>query len=223
MPRSLVFDDAEIDRALDTVVPHKFANSGQICVSPTRFYVQEGVYDQFVAGFVERAKAVTVGDGLLDENRMGPMANPRRPEAIESFVADAVSHGAKVLTGGHRKGNEGFFFEPTVLSQVPNSARIMNEEPFGPVAIMTPFSRPDDVYEEANRLPYGLAAYAGPPPPSARSRSDARVEAGMVNINVPGGGGVDMPFGGIKESGHGKEDGAEGLEACLITKTIAQG
>jgi succinate-semialdehyde dehydrogenase/glutarate-semialdehyde dehydrogenase len=219
----LVFDDAEIERALDTVVPHKFANSGQICVSPTRFYVQEGVYDRFVAGFVERAKAVAVGDGLVDAHRMGPMANPRRPEAIEQFVADAVSHGAKVLTGGHRKGNEGFFFEPTVLTEVPNSARIMNEEPFGPVAMLTPFRHADDAYEQANRLPYGLAAYAWTSSAKRALEIGARVEAGMVNINVPGGGGVDMPFGGIRESGHGKEDGAEGLEACLITKTIAQG
>ena len=128
--------------------------------SPTRFLVQEPVYQQFVDKFVTAAKALKVGDGLKEDTRMGPLAHSRRLDAIEAFVADAVAKGAKVETGGRRIGNKGYFFEPTVLTDVPREARIMNEEPFGPLAIVNSFDSFDEVVGEANRLPYGLAAYA---------------------------------------------------------------
>ena len=217
----IVFDDADLEQALTVMVGHKHRNAGQVCVSPTRFYVQEGVYDRFVKGFAERAGALTVGDGLVESNKMGPMANPRRLDAMDALIGDAVKAGATLRTGGERIGNEGFFWKPTVLSDVPTAARIMNEEPFGPVALMTPFKTFDDAVEQANRLPFGLAAYAWTQ--SARQSmliSDA-VEAGMVAVNNNAIAAADAPFGGVKESGHGSEDGPEGVEACQVIKMVS--
>lgn len=218
----IVFDDADIDRTVEMLATAKIRNTGQVCVSPTRFYVQEGIYDRFTTAFTERTRKVNVGDGLLDTSHMGPMANPRRPAAIEKFVEDARSHGAKVHTGGERHGKEGLFFQPTVLSNVPLHAKIMNEEPFGPVAVITPFKTFDDAVEQANRLPYGLAAYAFTESAKRAMLISDAVESGMVGINVVAMAAADAPFGGVKESGFGSEDGPEGLAACLVTKTIHQ-
>jgi succinate-semialdehyde dehydrogenase / glutarate-semialdehyde dehydrogenase len=218
----VVFDDADLDQTLNIIAPHKYRNAGQVCVSPTRFYVQEPIYRKFVAGFTERAKALPVGDGLIETNRMGPMANPRRLDAMEAFIADARKHGAKLETGGERIGNRGYFWQPTVLSDVPRSARIMNDEPFGPVAVMSPFKGFDDVVEEANRLPYGLAAYAFTQSAKRSMMISDALESGMVGVNTVAIAGADSPFGGIKESGHGSEDGPEGVEACQVIKVIAQ-
>ena len=218
----IVFDDADLNRTVEILATAKFRNSGQVCVSPTRFYVQEGLYDRFVAAFTERVRKVNVGDGLLDTSNMGPMANPRRPAAIASFIEDATAHGAKVHTGGERQGKEGLFFQPTVISNVPLKARIMNEEPFGPVAIMTPFATFDEAVEQANRLPYGLAAYAFTESAKRALLIGDAIEAGMVAINAATVAGADSPFSGVKESGFGSEDGPEGLAACLVTKAIHQ-
>jgi succinate-semialdehyde dehydrogenase/glutarate-semialdehyde dehydrogenase len=221
----LVFDDADLDRTLDLIVPHKFRNSGQVCVSPTRFYVQEGIYDRFAKAFVERAEKLKVGDGLVAESNMGPMANHRRPEAIEAFVEDAVKVGARLALGGERGGGTsdgGFFFRPTVLKDVPLEARVMNEEPFGPIALMRSFKTFDEAIEQANRLPYGLAAYCFTENGRRALLLGDAIESGMVGINTVGIGGADSPFGGVKDSGHGSEDGPEGLEACLVTKAIHQ-
>jgi succinate-semialdehyde dehydrogenase/glutarate-semialdehyde dehydrogenase len=218
----IVFDDADLSRSVEILAAAKFRNSGQVCVSPTRFYVQEGIYDKFVAAFTERVRKVNVGDGLLDTSNMGPMANPRRPAAIASFIEDATSHGAKIHTGGERQGKEGLFFQPTVIADVPLKARIMNEEPFGPVAIMTPFATFDAAVEQANRLPYGLAAYAFTESAKRALLIGDAIEAGMVAINAATVAGADSPFGGVKESGFGSEDGPEGLAACLVTKAIHQ-
>jgi succinate-semialdehyde dehydrogenase/glutarate-semialdehyde dehydrogenase len=216
----LVFADADLQRALDTVVASKYRNAGQVCVSPTRFIVEEPVFDAFVEGFVSRAAAIRVGNGLEEGVQMGPMANARRPEAMERLIGDAVARGAKLHTGGQRIGNAGFFFAPTVLSDVPLDAEIMNEEPFGPVALINRHANADAMIAEANRLPYGLAAYAWTEGHANRARVAAEVEAGMLGINTTMIGGSDSPFGGIKWSGHGHEDGPEGLMACLVTKTI---
>src|SRR5581483_2166059 len=178
----IVFDDADLQRAVEVLAMAKFRNSGQVCVSPTRFYVQEGIYDKFVAAFTERVRKVNVGDGLLETSNMGPMANPRRPAAIEKLIEDATAHGGKVHTGGERHGKEGWFFQPTVISNVPVKARIMNEEPFGPVAIMTPFATFEDAVEQANRLPYGLAAYAFTESAKRAMLIGDAIEAGMVAI-----------------------------------------
>lgn len=219
----LVFDDADLNRALDTVVAHKFRNAGQVCVSPTRFIVQEDVYERFRDGFVARARAIRVGDGLTPDSQMGPMANARRPEAMERLIGDARARGGQVLTGGERIGNRGFFFAPTVLAEVPEDAAIMQEEPFGPVAIVNPYRDEAAMIAEANRLPYGLAAYAWTEGARRRQRVGAALEAGMVGINTATIGGADSPFGGVKWSGHGAEDGPEGLLACMVTKAVHEG
>ncbi len=218
----IVFDDADLGRTVELLAAAKCRNAGQVCVSPTRFYVQQGIYDRFVAAFTERVRKVNVGDGLLETSQMGPMANPRRPAAMERFIADAVSCGARLRTGGERQGKEGFFWQPTVLSEVPASARIMNEEPFGPVAVLTPFATFDEAVEQANRLPYGLAAYTFTESAKRAMLIGDAIEAGMVGINTVGMAAADSPFGGVKESGHGAEDGPEGLAACLVTKAIHQ-
>ena len=216
----LVFDDVDVDTVLNTMAPGKYRNAGQVCVSPTRFIVKEDVFDRFRDGFIERAKTIKVGNGLDPESQMGPMANPRRPDAMERLIGDAVSRGGKLGTGGERIGNQGFFYAPTVLSEVPLDADIMNEEPFGPVAILNPFGSDDDMIAEANRLPYGLAAYAWTNDPKRRMRLARDIETGMLGINTNMIGGADAPFGGVKWSGHGHEDGPEGLHACLVTKAI---
>ena len=219
----LVFGDVDIDRVLDTVVPHKLRNAGQVCVSPTRFLVEDSVFDRFAAGFAERAGAWRVGNGLDPATQMGPMANARRPEAMERLVADATAAGAHLLTGGARLGNQGYFFAPTVLAHVPTTAAIMNEEPFGPVAIVNPLPDEAAMIAEANRLPYGLAAYAWTEDARRQRRLGAEIEAGMVGINTTMIAAADSPFGGVKWSGHGAEDGPEGLHACLVTKTVHEG
>ena len=152
---------------------------------------------------------------------MGPLAHARRLPAVQGIIDEALKHGARVLAGGKRLARKGYFFEPTVLADVPNGARIMNEEPFGPVAILNPFSDFEDVLAEANRLPYGLAAFAFTSNAQRVKLLGERIEAGMIGLNsfqisVP-----ESPFGGVKESGHGSEEGIEGLEACLVTKFIS--
>jgi succinate-semialdehyde dehydrogenase/glutarate-semialdehyde dehydrogenase len=221
----LIFDDADLDRTLDMLVSAKFRNAGQVCVSPTRFYVQEGVYDRFAQGFSERTSKLTVGDPLDPRTVMGPMANPRRPDAIGALVDDALLSGARTLTGGKRGGghnDRGFFFRPTVLADVPVDARVMNEEPFGPLAVLRPFRTMDEAIEQANRLPFGLAAYCFTENARRALLLGDAIESGMIGINTVAIGGADSPFGGVKHSGHGSEDGPEGLEACLVTKAIHQ-
>lgn len=219
----LVFDDVDVDKVLDTMVGHKYRNAGQVCVSPTRFIVQENVFEKFRSGFAERAKAIKVGNGLDEGVQMGPMANPRRPEAMEHLIGGAVSDGAKLLAGGERIGNQGFFFAPSVLSDVPLTSEIMNEEPFGPVALINAYGTPDEMIAEANRLPYGLAGYSWTNDVKMQRRLAREVEVGMLGINSVMIGGADSPFGGVKWSGHGHEDGPEGLHACLVAKAVHEG
>ncbi|MDT0507109.1 NAD-dependent succinate-semialdehyde dehydrogenase [Novosphingobium sp. MMS21-SN21R] len=219
----LVFADADIERTLDTVVPHKYRNAGQVCVSPTRFIVEESVFERFRDGFVERAKAIKVGNGLDAGSQMGPMANARRPEAMDRLIGDATTRGAKLHTGGQRVGNAGYFYAPTVLSEIPLDALIMNEEPFGPVALLNRFSGEEAMIAEANRLPYGLAAYAWTENAARQKRLAREIETGMLGLNTTMIGGSDSPFGGVKWSGHGAEDGPEGLMACLVTKAVHEG
>jgi succinate-semialdehyde dehydrogenase / glutarate-semialdehyde dehydrogenase len=219
----LVFADSDIDRVLDTVVPHKYRNSGQVCVSPTRFIVEEPVFEAFRDGFAERARRIAVGNGLDEGTQMGPMANPRRPEAMERLIGDATARGARLHCGGEKIGNQGYFYAPSVLSEVPLDAEIMNEEPFGPVALINPFGGEEAMVAEANRLPYGLAAYAWTAGSARQKRLGRQLEAGMVGINTTMIGGADAPFGGVKWSGHGSEDGPEGLLACMVTKAVHEG
>jgi succinate-semialdehyde dehydrogenase/glutarate-semialdehyde dehydrogenase len=217
----LIFDDCDLEKTLDMVVTQKFRNAGQVCVSPTRFYVQRGIYDAFVKGFAERTAKVKIGNGLDDGTRMGPLANARRPDAIEALVKDAKSKGARVLAGGER-GDSGFFFQPTLLADVPNEANIMNDEPFGPVAVSRSFDTFEEVIEQANRLPFGLAAFAFTENGRRANLIGDLVESGMVGINTFAISGADTPFGGVKDSGFGSEGGKEGLESYQVVKAIHQ-
>jgi succinate-semialdehyde dehydrogenase/glutarate-semialdehyde dehydrogenase len=219
---AIVFDDADVDAAAKILSANKYRNAGQVCISPTRFLVQEKVYPAFLDKFVAATKAVKVGDGLDKDTRMGPLAHARRIDWMEQLVADAVQKGAKIETGGKRIGNKGFFFEPTVMTDVPKTARIMNEEPFGPLAPITPFKDFDEVVEEANRLPYGLAAYAYTRSAKTAAAIGAAIESGMVSINHHGLALPETPFGGVKDSGYGSEGGSEAIEAYLNTKFISQ-
>lgn len=219
----LIFADADLEAALDTMAANAYRNAGQVCVSPTRFLIEERVFERFRDGFVERAKAIKVGSGFDADSAMGPMASARGLERMEQMIGDAREHGAQVLAGGERIGNRGFFHQPTVLSEVPASAEIMNEEPFGPVALLNPMTGEDAMITEANRLPYGLAAYAWTKDPMRRRRLAAEVEAGMLAIDTGSVSAADAPFGGIKWSGYGSEDGREGVMACFVPKTVHEG
>ena len=217
----LIFDDCDLEKTLDMVVPQKFRNAGQVCVSPTRFYVQRGIYDAFLKGFAERTAKVKVGNGLEPDSKMGPLANSRRTESVGALIEDAKAKGARLLAGGE-KGESGFFFQPTLLADVPNEARIMNDEPFGPVAVSRPFDTFEEVIGEANRLPYGLAAFAFTENGRRANLIGDLVESGMVGINTFAISVADAPFGGVKDSGFGSEGGKEGLESYQVVKAIHQ-
>ncbi len=219
---AIVFGDADVGIAVKLLAGAKFRNAGQVCIAPTRFIVHDSIYDRFVDDFVAAAEKIKVGDGLSDGVKMGPLANSRRVEAMETLTADATAKGAKLRTGGERIGNRGNFFRPTVLTDVPLSARMMTEEPFGPVAAINRFSDYDSAVKEANRLPYGLASYAYTK--SAKTISDLGrdIESGMLSVNHHGLGLPEVPFGGIKDSGYGSEGGSEAVEAYLNTKVVSQ-
>jgi len=218
----VVFADADPEKSADTIAGFKYRNSGQVCISPTRFYVQEQVYDRFLARFTEYAKGLKLGDGLEKGVTMGPLANARRIDAMESFVRDAKDRGGKIATGGERHGNQGYFFEPTVITDVPDDSKIMTQEPFGPLAPVVRFKTLDEVVERANSLPYGLAAYAFTGSAHTANLIGDALQSGMVGVNSIAVSTPETPFGGIKESGYGSEGGLEGLQAYLNTKFISQ-
>ena len=217
----LIFDDVDTQSVAKLTAAMKWRNAGQVCISPTRFFVHEKVYDKFVSEFTDIAKGMKVGDGLDPATTMGPLANPRRINAMQTLIQDAQEKGSKVQTGGKRIGNQGNFFEPTVLTDVPNSARIMNEEPFGPVAVMLRFKDTDEMLTEANRLPFGLASYVFTHNAKTATKAADALEAGMVSINHHGIALPETPFGGIKDSGFGHEGGIEGLTAYMQSKFVA--
>lgn len=219
----VVFGDADPEKTADTIAAFKYRNAGQVCISPTRFYVQEGVYDRFLKRFTEFAENVKLGDGLEKDTTMGPLANPRRLDAMEAIVNDSKSRGGKIVTGGKRRGNQGYFFEPTVITDVPDDSKIMTEEPFGPVAPIVRFKSFDEVVERANSLPFGLASYAFTNSAHTATMIGDALQSGMVGVNSVAISTPETPFGGIKESGYGQEGGIEGLEAYTNRKFISQG
>ena len=202
------------------IATSKYRNAGQVCVSPTRIMVHESHYDGFVEGFVSAAEAIKVGDGMDGSTAMGPVVSQRRLDAISSLIRDATDRGATIRTGGKRIGNEGFFFQPTVLTDVPLDSRIMQEEPFGPVALISRFTDDDTAIAEANRLDYGLAAYAYTRSAERIQLLSRQVETGMLAINSQQVSFVEAPFGGIKDSGYGSESGAEAMESYLNMKHV---
>jgi len=218
----VVFADADPEKSADTIAAFKYRNAGQVCISPTRFYVQEPVYGRFLARFTDYAKSLKLGDGLEKGVTMGPLANARRIDAMEKFVNDAKDRGGKIATGGSRRGNQGYFYEPTVITDLPDDSKLMTEEPFGPLAPVVPFKTFDEVVERANSLPYGLAAYAFTSSAQTATMIGDALQSGMVGVNSIAVSTPEAPFGGIKESGYGSEGGIEGLQAYLNTKFISQ-
>jgi succinate-semialdehyde dehydrogenase/glutarate-semialdehyde dehydrogenase len=219
----VVFEDADPEKAADTIAAFKYRNAGQVCISPNRFYVHEKNYSKFLARFTEYANGLKLGDGLEKGITMGPLANQRRLDAMESFVKDAKDRGGKVVTGGSRHGNQGFFFQPTIVTEVPDDSKIMTQEPFGPVAPIVTFKSFDEVVERANSLEYGLAAYAFTSSEKNAAAIGDALQSGMVGVNSVAISTPETPFGGIKESGYGSEGGIEGLHAYMNTKFISQG
>jgi succinate-semialdehyde dehydrogenase / glutarate-semialdehyde dehydrogenase len=218
----VVFADADPEKSADTIAAFKYRNAGQVCISPTRFYVQEPIYGRFLTRFTEYAKSLKLGDGLEKGVSMGPLANARRIDAMDSFVNDAKDRGGKVVTGGQRRGNQGYFYEPTVITDLPDDSKLMTQEPFGPLAPVVAFKTMDEVVERANSLPYGLAAYAFTGSAQTATMIGDALQSGMVGVNSINVSTPETPFGGVKESGYGSEGGLEGLQAYLNTKFISQ-
>ena len=216
----LVFDDADVGRAAEMLAKFKVRNAGQVCVSPTRFYVQEGAYEQFLARFTEVLKGIKVGDGLETGTQMGPLAHERRVPTMTKFVEDAKKHGGKIALGGEPLDRKGFFFSPTVVTDVPDDSMLMTEEPFGPVAPVVRFKDTDEVLRRANSLPFGLSSYVFTNSLQTATKVSNGLEAGMVNINHFGSALAETPFGGIKDSGIGSEGGLETFDGYLVTKFI---
>ena len=218
----IVCEDADIARAASIMAGSKLRNAGQVCVSPTRFLVQGAAYEPFLDDFSAALAGARVGNGFDEGVQMGPLANERRVAALQALVADALEQGARLITGGERIGNSGNFFAPTVLAEVPLSARIMHEEPFGPVAVVNRFTSLDEAIAEANRLPFGLASYGFTRSAETMQRLGLEIDAGMTTINHLGLALPEVPFGGVRESGYGTEGGSEAIDAYLVTKFVTQ-
>lgn len=218
----LIFPDADIERAADIMAATKIRNAGQVCISPTRFYVHESVQDRFLDRFVSNLANIKVGSGLDATSQMGPLINERRLASIEGFVAEARGNGSQILCGGERIGNRGYFYPPTVIAQPPEDSRLMTEEPFGPIAAVTSFSDTEEVVARANSLPFGLASYLFSTSSKTISHVSSELESGMVTINHVGLALPETPFGGIKDSGYGSEGGSEAFDGYLTTKFTTQ-
>jgi succinate-semialdehyde dehydrogenase/glutarate-semialdehyde dehydrogenase len=217
----IVCEDADIALAVKNAAAAKFRNAGQVCISPTRFLVHKSIANDFAKALTDHAKGLKVGDGLTEGTQMGPLANPRRIDAMTAFTEDAVRKGAKLLTGGQRIGSAGNFWQPTILADVPKDAKVFNDEPFGPMAAIRPFETLEEAIAEANRLPYGLAGYAFTKSLKNSDLIARRLEVGMLWINMPAMPSAEMPFGGVKDSGYGSEGGPEALEAYLNSRAVA--
>lgn len=218
----MVFDDVDVRETVRAALGSKFRNAGQVCVSPTRFFIHEKVYDEFTDRFAQAASEMKVGNGMDEDVVMGPLIGERRLGVMQTFVDDAKDRGAEVVTGGQRLGNRGYFYTPTVLKDVPDDSMIMTEEPFGPVAPMTSFSDFDDLLERANRLEFGLASYAFTNDGARAAALGERIEAGLLAVNSFMVSTPETPFGGINDSGYGSEGGIEGLDAFLRTKFVTE-
>ena len=216
----IVCEDTDVDKAAISGAERKMRNAGQVCTSPTRFFVDESIFDDYTDTFVKRAAKTVVGDGIVDGVEMGPLANDRRMPALIELVEDARDKGADVRTGGARHGNRGYFFQPTVLTNVPNEAQIMQKEPFGPIAVINPVSSLDEAIERANSVPYGLAGYAFTNRADHINRMIDEVEVGNLSINTLEASLPETPFGGVKSSGYGREGGSEGLENYISVKNV---
>lgn len=218
----IICEDADIEDAAKKCAISKFRNSGQACIAPTRFYIHEKIYEKFINLFLDSVALLKVGDPLDEANSIGPLANKRRLELIEFLVKDALDKGAKLLHGGSRLNGDGFFYLPTVLGEIPESAIVLKNEPFGPIACMTKFNNLDEAITKANELPYGLASYVFTKDATRANYISRKLECGAVAINHLTVSTVGIPFGGVKDSGLGREGGTEGVASYTIKKTITQ-
>ena len=218
----LVFDDADVKRAAEMLAKFKIHNAGQVCVSPSRFYIQEGVYQQFLDRFIEIFSSIKVGNGLDAGVQMGPLCQARRVTVMRELVEDARIRGADVMELGTNVPQAGNFYPPTIITNVGDDSRVMQEEPFGPIAPIVKFKTLEEVLKRANSLPFGLAAYVFTNSLKTSSALSDGLEAGMVNINHFGMAPPELPFGGVKDSGVGSEGGKETFDGYLITKMVTQ-
>ncbi len=219
----LVFDDVDAAKVAAIAAKGKFRNAGQVCVSPTRFFVHESIHERFAREFADLANNVKVGNGLEKGSQMGPLANPRRLEAMEKLTADVRKRGGKVVAGGERIGNRGFFWKPTVFANAPDESDVMTTEPFGPVASVVPFSSFDEVIKRANRVSYGLAGYAFTRSAKTAAQVSEALQVGMLALNNLSVSPPEAPIGGIKDSGYGREGGMEGLLQYMNVKYVSEG
>jgi succinate-semialdehyde dehydrogenase/glutarate-semialdehyde dehydrogenase len=217
----LIFDDANLDLCIPALKAAKYRNAGQVCISPTRILVQSGIYDEFLSRFCSEVRAIKVGDGLAPDTEMGPVVSERRLVSIMALIDDAVKRGATVAVGGGRYGVQGCFVQPTVLTDVPQDARVMHDEPFGPVSLVNKFETYDEAVSEANRLSYGLASYVYTRSLEYANRVALDIEAGIIGINHHAVAFAETPFGGVKESGFGSEGGSEVLDSYLETILVS--
>lgn len=216
----LVFNDADLEKTVATCIQGKTRNAGQVCTSPTRFIVQEGIHDEFVKRYGDAMDRVAVGSGLDASNQMGALANERRLLAVEELIADAVTKGGRLIAGGKRAQPTGYFLRPTLVVDVPPDAKSMQVEPFGPIALVSRFTTLEQGLAEANKLPFALAAYAFTTSASTAVAVGDELQAGGVAINNFAVSHVEAPFGGMKDSGYGVEGGPEGLSAFMRPKYI---
>jgi len=219
---AIVFDDVDVQNAVNLIAGFKYRNAGQVCIAPSRIYAHEKVIDEFTDGFVEFANNVVVGDGRDDVTQMGPMANARRIEAMRSLTDDALAKGARLLTGGAGEQDKGFYWQPSVLNNVPDNADILQHEPFGPVAPIVPFSNYDELISRVNGLDYGLASYVFTQSEHRQEKLINDIECGGVAVNTVTPAQPDTPFGGVKESGYGYEGGMAGINAYLNQKLVSR-
>jgi succinate-semialdehyde dehydrogenase/glutarate-semialdehyde dehydrogenase len=216
----LVFDDADIDRCAEMLARFKMRNAGQVCVSPTRFYVQNGAYEQFLSRFTDVLKGIKVGNGLEAGTEMGPLSHARRVPTMIKFIDDAKQQGGKVVLGGEPSDRPGYFFSPTIVTGLSDQSLLMREEPFGPVAPVVRFSDTEEALRRANSLSFGLSSYVFTNSLKTATRVSNGLETGMVNINHFGSALAETPFGGVKDSGIGSEGGTETFDGYLVTKFI---
>jgi succinate-semialdehyde dehydrogenase/glutarate-semialdehyde dehydrogenase len=217
---AMVFADADPVQAARVLVAGKYRNAGQVCIAPSRFYVQKDIEDAFVSAFVAETKKLKLGDGAEPSVTMGPMANPRRLDAMDGFMSDP-SRGGDVLHGGSRTGNRGYFFQPTIIHNPSDDSRLMREEPFGPIAPISPFREFDEAISKANALPYGLAAYVFTSSTKTALAASDEIQSGMVAVNSLSMTLTETPMGGVKDSGQGYEGGTEGIEGYLHRKFVS--
>ena len=217
---AIIAEDADIEKTLDVLTGFKFRNAGQVCIAPSRFYVHEKIYDKVRDGFLNRIKNITLGNGLDEGVTMGPLSNSRRVAAMQDFVDDAVKNGSNILCGGNRLKNIGYFWEPTIIENIHEDSKIMDQEIFGPILPLFKFKDYDEVIEKANSLNYGLASYVYTNSKALQEKMANEIIAGGVSINTASPLHPEIPYGGIKESGIGYEGGMDAIYSFLHKKNI---